>query len=74
MEEKDKRPTPTPSAVPVDGEPLDVWELIDKYGTYEVQDTADTDNTFPMIAQGWSHDVEDYLPPNVPPKAPRENE
>ena len=34
------------------GEPQSVTELLNKYGTYEVQDTADTDNTFPAIAQG----------------------
>ena len=34
------------------GEPDDVTELLNKYGTYNVQDTADTDNEFPAIAQG----------------------
>ena len=27
-------------------------DIINKYGTYEVQATADTENTYPMIAQG----------------------
>lgn len=27
-------------------------QLPDKYGTYEVQPTADTENPFPKIAQG----------------------
>ena len=27
-------------------------DVINKYGTYEVQDTADTDNRYPLIAQG----------------------
>ncbi len=30
----------------------DAFDLINKYGTYEVQDTAHTSNLFPMIAQG----------------------
>ena len=30
----------------------DAFDLVNKYGTYEVQDTADTSNLFPMIAQG----------------------
>ncbi len=28
------------------------FELVDKYGTYEIQPTADTENSFPKIAQG----------------------
>ena len=28
------------------------FELIDKYGTYEIQPTANTENPFPKIAQG----------------------
>jgi hypothetical protein len=31
------------------GEPVDTVDLINKYGTYEVQDTTDTDNVFPLI-------------------------
>ena len=50
---KDKRPFPHPDEEmpihPVHGEPVDVWDQINKYGTYEVQDTTDTDNTFPSI-------------------------
>ena len=34
------------------GEPEDVTEILNKYGTYNVQDTADTGNEFPAIAQG----------------------
>lgn len=30
----------------------DAFDLVNKYGTYEIQDTADTSNLFPMIAQG----------------------
>ena len=37
------------SSRPILGEPVDVWEQINKYGTYEVQDTTDTDNVFPTI-------------------------
>ena len=29
-----------------------VYELINKYGTYEIQPTSDSDNDFPKIAQG----------------------
>ena len=27
-------------------------EMVNKYGTYEIQSTCDTDNEFPAIAQG----------------------
>ena len=40
------------SLIKPSGEPGNVTELLNKYGTYEVQDTADTDNEFPAIAQG----------------------
>ena len=51
---EEKRPLPSPDDVelranPVLGEPMDVWDQINKYGTYEVQDTTDTDNAFPTI-------------------------
>ena len=44
-----------PSSLPVNGEPVDVWDQINKYGTYEVQDTTDTDNTFPAIGPHQKH-------------------
>lgn len=48
-----KRPVPFPNEEirvnPVLGEPVDVWDQVNKYGTYQVQDTTDTDNTFPTI-------------------------
>ena len=34
------------------GQPETAEELINQYGTYEIQPTADTDNPFPHIAQG----------------------
>ena len=30
----------------------DAFDQINKYGTYNIQDTADTSNLFPMIAHG----------------------
>jgi hypothetical protein len=36
----------------VAGQPEDVFELINKYGTYEIQPTDDSDNKFPTISQG----------------------
>lgn len=35
-----------------DGQPCDAFDMVNTYGTYDIQATADTDNTFPTIAQG----------------------
>ena len=42
----------TPSANAVLDQPEDVYELINKYGTYNIQPTAETENSFPKISQG----------------------
>lgn len=42
------------SSDPVYGEPSDVFDLINKYGTYNIQPTADTHHDYPQIAQGFS--------------------
>ncbi len=44
----------------LNGQPETAEELINKYGTYEIQPTADSGNVFPTIAQG--------LPNTRPPK------
>ncbi len=44
----------TPSAVSIGDAPDDSFQLVNKYGTYEIQPTADTDNKFPAIAQGFA--------------------
>lgn len=36
----------------VPAQPQTVFEQLNKYGTYEIQPTADSDNDFPKIAQG----------------------
>ena len=46
---KDKH---TPSSNDYSKHPDDSFDLVNKYGTYEIQPTADTDNSFPHIAQG----------------------
>ena len=45
------------SANAVVGQPENVFELINKYGTYEIQTTADTDNQYPAIAQGFNEKI-----------------
>lgn len=43
---------PNPDADPVMGQPQDCYDMVNKYGTYNIQPTADTSNDFPTIAQG----------------------
>ena len=40
------------SSEAVMSQPRDCFELINKYGTYEIQPTSDSDQDFPKIAQG----------------------
>lgn len=52
---KNKRKQNVPTQIPANNvvsQPETVYELINKYGTYEIQPTADSDNDFPKIAQG----------------------
>ena len=42
-----------PEVEQIVGQPESAWELVNRYGTYEVQATQDTDNLFPTIAQGY---------------------
>ena len=51
---KEKKIRETPAAQPVTGQPETAADMVNKYGTYEIQPTADTDNEFPAIAQGLS--------------------
>ena len=52
---KDKKEKKIVTEISVDavyGNPEDVFDMINKYGTYEIQPTADTENTFPLIFSG----------------------
>ena len=40
------------SAVSIEGQPQNAYEMVHKYGTYNIQPTADSDNEFAEIAQG----------------------
>ena len=53
-----KQPFPhdaTPDVHDFSAPPDNVRELINMYGTYNIQPTADTDNVFPLIAPGLPH-------------------
>lgn len=41
------------SVTPIMGQPENVSELINKYGTYNIQPTSDSDNQYPTISQGY---------------------
>lgn len=47
-------PKNTPPTDRAPGYPDGPDDVINMYGTYEIQPTADTDNRYPMIAQGLS--------------------
>ncbi len=50
--QKDLYNPSTPSADNITGNPDTAEEMITRYGTYNIQATADTQNIFPAIAQG----------------------
>ena len=59
MKKNSKKKQNVPTQIPVNNvvsQPETVYELINKYGTYEIQPTADSDNDFPKIAQGLPHE------------------
>ena len=47
-----KKSVPAPSAEPVMGNPDTAEQQVNKFGTYEIQPTADSDFSYPKIAQG----------------------
>lgn len=50
---------PTPMNHCFSGEPEDCFDMVNQYGTYEIQRTADTENVFPAIAQGMPREVKE---------------
>ena len=42
------------SLLNVESMPETVFDMLNRYGTYEIQATADTDNLYPAIAQGYN--------------------
>jgi hypothetical protein len=41
-------------------QPENVTELVNKYGTYEIQPTAETENKYPAISQGIAKKRKNY--------------
>ncbi len=61
MKKRDKFPEPpdnsSNSAFKPKEENKTVFELINEYGTYEIQPTSDTENQYPAIAQGFNRNI-----------------
>ena len=54
-EKKERTHDPFPDAPfadPVFGQPESCADLVNKYGTYNIQPTGDTEHLFPLIAPG----------------------
>lgn len=63
------------STVTNKGMPETAYQMVNFYGTYEIQPTAETDNQYPAIAQGYNpkmktRDCENPVPPKYPSKQP----
>ena len=54
MKNNDKNIDMEPSVMPKKVEDESAINMVNNYGTYEVQNTADTNNQYPAIAQGFN--------------------
>ncbi len=52
MKKHEKELHDTPSVAGISGQPVTVFDLLNKYGTYNIQPTADNENEYPAISQG----------------------
>lgn len=59
MKKKDKNTEPIVdvSSVPVMGMPETTFEMVNRYGTYNIQSTAETENMYPAVAQGFNKEI-----------------
>lgn len=71
MAKKHTREEKTPSLRNVPGDPVTAWDMVNKYGTYNIQPTSDTENAYPAIAAGVLRHPEDVP---TPPKIIEETE
>ena len=67
---EDRRPKAAP-AERGPGWPDSEDDVVNKYGTYEVQDTADTDNRYPLIAQGMPTQAKERFRDSHPSRSSR---
>jgi len=71
MKKEDKPSGETPFLHVVPGDPVTVWDMVNKYGTYEIQPTADTDNPYPTIAAGNPYSPDEEMPSARSQQKPR---
>ncbi|MGN0492984.1 MAG: hypothetical protein ACI4F7_04985 [Acutalibacteraceae bacterium] len=60
MPKNDKKsdlPVTDISSEPFGGMPETAFEMVNRYGTYEIQATSDTENMYPAIAQGFNKEI-----------------
>ncbi len=55
--EKKRLPVDDISSEPFGGMPETAFEMVNRYGTYEIQATSDTENMYPAIAQGFNKEI-----------------
>lgn len=61
---KNERDRITPSVHEIHASPETALEAVNKFGTYEIQPTADTQNAFPEIRQGLPSKTRDKCAPD----------
>ena len=54
---KKRLPVEDISSEPFGGMPETAFEMVNRYGTYEIQATSDTENMYPMVAQGFNKGI-----------------
>ena len=57
--EKEKKFPQRPTTEPYFGQPESCADIVNKYGTYNIQPTADSDDLFPLIAHALPEQWED---------------
>ena len=59
MKKQSKKPKQSVeiSSTPTGGLPETAYEMVTNYGTQEIQATADTENQYPAIAQGYNRKI-----------------
>ena len=56
-EDKKRIPVDDISSEPFGGMPETAFEMVNRYGTYEIQATSDTENMYPAFAQGFNKEI-----------------
>ena len=57
MKKEKNKPVTDVSSVPVMGMPETAFDMVNRYGTYNIQSTAETENAYPAVAQGYNRKI-----------------